>query len=225
MAGGPIGGGARIVVADEHPAVRGAVRLACEATPGLDVVDEAATASELLEVCRRRRPDVVVMDLALQDREGLDVVRELKDEGLARVVVVLSERADGATVLEALRMGVDGYIVKGTGLPGVGEQVLRALAGERVVSPELESVTVAELGRLVRRAREGTEVRASLTPREHEILLLISRGLTIQQIANRLGISPKTVETHVAKLYRKLEVRTRVQAVARAAALGLIELR
>ena len=74
------------------------------------------------------------------------------------------------------------------------------------------------------RPARAAEVRATLTSREHEILLLISRGHTIQQIASRLAISPKTVETHVAKLYRKLDVRTRVQAVARAHALGLIEL-
>ena len=73
-------------------------------------------------------------------------------------------------------------------------------------------------------AREGSQVRASLTLREHEVLMLISEGLTMRQMANRLGISPRTVESHMAKLYRKLDVRTRVQAVSRAVSLGLIEL-
>ena len=74
-------------------------------------------------------------------------------------------------------------------------------------------------------AREGSEVRASLTPREHEVLMLIGRGITMRQMATRLGISPRTVETHMAKLYRKLEVRTRVQAVSGRSRSGLIELR
>lgn len=226
MGGDASGGGAggRIVVADAHPAVRGAVRLACAAVAGLDVVDEAANGEELIASCRRLRPDAVVLDLSLPDREGLDLVREMREDELAGVIVVLSDRADGATVLEALRLGVDGYLVKATGLTEVGRSVARALSGERVVSPELEPVTVQELGRRARQAREGTQVRSTLTSREHEILLLISEGATIQQVGHRLGISPKTVETHVAKLYRKLDVRTRVQAVARAAALGLIEL-
>jgi DNA-binding CsgD family transcriptional regulator len=79
------------------------------------------------------------------------------------------------------------------------------------------------LGQFARQAREGSEVQATLTPREHEILVLVSQGLTMQQAGRRLGISPRTVETHVAKLYRKLGVRTRVQAVGRAVQLGLIE--
>jgi DNA-binding CsgD family transcriptional regulator len=89
----------------------------------------------------------------------------------------------------------------------------------------VEKIAVTELGRFTRLAREGSEVRASLTPREHEILVLISHGLTMRQVATRLGISPRTVETHVAKVYRKLEVRSRVQAVSRAVSLGLVELR
>ncbi|MFN8232093.1 MAG: response regulator transcription factor [Actinomycetota bacterium] len=224
--GGDAGGGSvqRVVVADAHPAIRGAVRLSCAAEPGLDVVEEASTGDELLASCRRLLPDAVVLDVSLPGADGFAVIREIRQEGLARAIVVLSERADGSTVLEALRLGVDGYLVKSTGLSDVGRSVARTLAGERVVSPELEPVTVQELGRRVRQAREGTEVRATLTPREHEILILLSEGSTIQQVAHRLGISPKTVETHVAKLYRKLDVRTRVQAVARAASLGLIEL-
>jgi DNA-binding NarL/FixJ family response regulator len=218
------GAGGRVVVADVHPAVRGAVRLSCRGVAGLEVVDETGTGEELLASCRRLRPDAVVLDLSLPDLPGFDVIRALREDALARVIVVLSDRSDGATVLEALRLGVDGYLVKATGLSDVGRSIARILAGERVVSPELGPVTVQELGRRVRRAREGTVVRAALTAREHQILVLLSEGATIQQVAHRLGISPKTVETHVAKLYRKLDVRTRVQAVSKAASLGLIEL-
>src|SRR5262245_33813322 len=164
------GSGGRIVVADAHPAIRGAVRLSCAAVPGLDVVDETASGQELLDACRRLHPDAVVLDLSLPDAEGFDVIRRVRQDELARVIVVLSDRADGATVLEALRLGVDGYLVKSTGLSEVGRSVARTLAGERVVSPELEPVTVQALGRRVRQAREGTEVRPTLTARAHEIL-------------------------------------------------------
>ena len=152
-------------------------------------------------------------------------IRGLNDRQLVDIVVVLTDRTDGASVMEALRAGVEGYLVKSSALPTVGKQIQRVLGGERVISPEVQRIAVSELGAFARMAREGSEVRASLTPREHEVLMLLSRGLTMRQMATRLGISPRTVETHVAKLYRKLDVRTRIQAVSRAVSLGLIELR
>ena len=166
---------------------------------------------------------MAVLDIALPD--GLDAIRGLNDRQLVDIVVVLTDRTDGASVMEALRAGVEGYLVKSSALPTVGAQIQRVLSGERVISPEVQRIAVSELGAFARMAREGSAVRASLTPREHEVLLLLSRGLTMRQMATRLGISPRTVETHVAKLYRKLDVRTRIQAVSRAVSLGLIELR
>jgi DNA-binding NarL/FixJ family response regulator len=128
-------------------------------------------------------------------------------------------------VLDALRLGVRGYLGKADGLRRVGESVRRIAAGERLMAPNLEQVAVMALGRFAKRAREGSEMTASLTPREREILVMVSHGLTMRQIGRSLSISPRTVESHVAKLYRKLGARTRVQAVARAASLGLIDFR
>ena len=219
---GAAGGTARLIVADAHPVLRRAVRMSCESVPGLEVVAEAETAASMLILCEELRPDVAVVDIAFRD--GLHSIRELNDRHLVDVVVVLTDRTDGPSVMDALRLGVEGYLVKSSALPTVGQQIRRVLDGERVISPEVEQIAVRELGMFARMAREGSELRATLTPREHEVLTLIGRGLTMRQMATRLGISPRTVETHVAKLYRKLEVRTRVQAVSRAVALGLIDL-
>ena len=213
---------ATVVVADAHHMVRQAVRMSCEAEPGLEVAGEAASVPELLRICDAEHPDVVVLDVDLP--EGFDAIRELHERELTGAIVVLTDRTDGATVLGALRLGVQGYLVRSSALSRVGGHITRVLAGEHVISPQVERVAVGELGTFARQAREGSQIRASLTPREHEILVFISRGLTMRQMATRLGISPRTVETHVAKLYRKLDVRTRVQAVSRAATLGLIEL-
>lgn len=222
MVGEGTAGAATLVVADAHPVVRRAVRMSCDALPGLQVVGEAESGSGVLEVCDALRPDVAVLDIALSD--GMDAIRGLNDRQLVDIVIVLTDRTDGPSVMDALRLGVEGYLVKSSALPTVGRQIRRVLDGERVISPEVQRIAVRELGAYVRMAREGSEVRASLTPREHEILMLISRGLTMRQMASRLGISPRTVETHMAKLYRKLDVRTRVQAVSRAVSLGLIDL-
>jgi two-component system response regulator NreC len=216
---------ARVVIAGGHPVIRGVVRLSCADAGGLEVVGEAEDVVRAVELCRALDPDVLVVDVDLGDEDGTDTIARLRGDAVDTPIVVLSDRTDGATVLTALRLGVRGFVGKNDSLRSVGSAILRVAGGERVIAPELEQAAVAALGSLARQAREGSEMRASLTSREHEILLMVSRGLTMQQVGSRLGISPRTVETHVAKLYRKLGVRTRVQAVARAAQLGLIDLR
>jgi DNA-binding NarL/FixJ family response regulator len=217
-------GSASVVVAAAHGVVGEVVRRACDADPGLTVVAEVRDGAALLDACRTLRPDVIVLDDALDAGEqGLDTLLALREEGIAVAAVVLTDRSDGAAVLRALRSGARGYVRKAAGLSRIGETVRTVAEGGRAIDPEVEQAAVMALGQFARQAREGSEVQATLTPREHEILVLVSQGLTMQQAGRRLGISPRTVETHVAKLYRKLGVRTRVQAVGRAVQLGLIE--
>ncbi|MEA2556435.1 MAG: hypothetical protein QOI60_1766 [Actinomycetota bacterium] len=215
----------RVLVVDAHPVIRGVVRLACEGTEDLELVAEAAEAGEALNAVTALSPHVVVLDLDLPGDGGRDTLTRLKEAHYPGRVLALSERSDGAAVLDALKLGVQSYLLKGTALRTLADAVRRTAAGERLIDPDLEQGAVLELGRFARKAREGSETAALLTVREQQILEHISEGLTMHQIGTRLGISPRTVETHVAKLYRKLGVRTRVQAVARAATLGLIDLR
>lgn len=215
----------RVLVVEDHPVLRGVVRLACEHTPGLALAGEVGTGEEAVEACRELRPDVVVLDLSLPGAlQGLDVARAVRAEGTAGRLLVLTGRSDEEAVFDAIKAGADGFLEKTAGVRFIADALLRVGAGERVFTPEQEGIAVAELGRLARQARESSGVRASLTDRELEILELVSRGLTVKQVASRLGLSPRTVETHIAKLYRKLGVRNRVQAVSKAAALGLVEL-
>jgi DNA-binding NarL/FixJ family response regulator len=213
----------RVAIAGGHPAVRGVVRLACEGAPDLEVAGEVDDAGLAAELCDRAAPDVLVMDLD-GAMDGLSALRAIHTGPTRARVLVLTGRADGATILEILRLGVSGCLDKADGLRRVGESIRRVAAGDRVVAPELEQAAVMELGVFARRAREGSAIEATLTPREQQILAMISEGFTMHQVGTRLGISPRTVETHVAKLYRKLGVRTRVQAVAKAAQLGLLDL-
>jgi DNA-binding NarL/FixJ family response regulator len=212
-----------VFVVGGHPVIRGVVRLACEGMDGVEVVGEAATADDAAGSAAAS--DLVVLDLDLPDGQGMRLLRELRPTEGGPLVLVLADRVDGSTVLEALRLGASGFLPKAEGLRRMAEAIRKVLAGERVVPAELDRAAVSELGRFVRRAREGSVVEATLTPREAQILAELADGRTMRQIGRRLGISPRTVETHVAKLYRKLGVRTRVQAVARAASLGLIDLR
>jgi DNA-binding NarL/FixJ family response regulator len=214
----------RVLVVDGHPVLRGVIRMACESTADLDVVGEAADVEGAARAWEEHAPDVIVLDLDLPDGDGIEVIRRIRARSLGGRILVLTDRTHGGAVLDCLRLGVQGYVDKATSIRTIGTAIRKIARGERLIDPALEQAAVMELGRFATRAREGSAAAGALTPRELEVLGLMSGGLTMRQIATRLGISPSTVETHVAKLYRKLSVRTRVQAVSRAAALGLIEL-
>jgi DNA-binding NarL/FixJ family response regulator len=216
---------ARVLVVEDHPVLRGVVRLACEHTPGLELAGEVEDGQGALVAVGELRPDVVVLDLSLPgELQGLDVARRIRAVADGPRILILTGRSDEQAVFDSIRAGADGYLEKTAGVRFIGAALLRVAAGERVFTPEQERMALDELGRLARQARESSGVRASLTDRELEILELVAIGLTVKQVATRLRLSPRTVETHIAKLYRKLGARNRVQAVSRAAALGIIEL-
>ncbi len=215
----------RVLVVAGHPVIRGVVRLACAAQPGFELVGEAATAEEAARRVAERHPDLLVLDMDLPGIHALVLLRDLRAGGFAGSVLAMADRVDGPMVLEALRLGVRGYMAKADGLWTLGESLRAVAAGERIVPEDAERAAVAALGPLARSARDPSGAGPTLTPREREILILLSDGLTMHQMGRRLGISPRTVETHVARLYRKLGVHTRIQALAKAASFGLIDLR
>jgi DNA-binding NarL/FixJ family response regulator len=215
----------RVLVVEDHEVIRGVIKLACEHAFGLQVVGEVGTGEEALERCHADHPDVIVLDLALPGKvQGLDVARQLRAEGSAVRILVLTGLTDERVLFESIRAGVDGYLEKTAGVRFVAEALFRVARGERVFSRDQERAVVAQLGRLARRTREASGAQATLTEREIEILGLVAIGLTVKQVGTRLELSSRTVETHLSKLYRKLGARNRVQALSRAVALRLIEL-
>jgi two-component system nitrate/nitrite response regulator NarL len=215
----------RIVVVEDHPVIRGVIRLACDQAPALEIVAEVETGEAAVEALRREHPDVLLLDLALPgELQGLDVARAAREERLATRILVLSARSDDAAVFESVRAGADGFLNKTEGVRTIADALERVARGETVFSPAQRRAAVSELGRLARRSREEAGAKAVLTPRELEILEYLALGLTVKQVATRLGLSPRTVDTHIAKLYRKLGVKNRVQAISRASALRLIDI-
>ena len=217
---------ARVLIVEDHPVLRSVIRVACESSDHLEVAGEAATGEEALEAYRASAPDLILLDLQLPDMDGLEVARRLRREAPQPPrILVLTGRSEEETVFECIRAGVDGYMEKTAGVRFITVALERLAAGERLFTPEQERAAIEGLGRLARRAREASDVGAIVTPRELEILRFLSRGLTMRQVAYRLGVSTRTVEAHVAKVYRKLGVSSRVQALARARDLRLIDLR
>jgi DNA-binding NarL/FixJ family response regulator len=214
----------RVLVVDDHPMVRMMVRIACDGRNGLSIVGEAADGNEALEMAASLRPDVIVLDLILPGITGLEVAGRLGlDDSTARILV-LTATDDKAAVFEALRLGVSGYIEKTASVDEIADAIQAVARGELVFSKELERRAQVQLGEFARKARETARALARLTPREREVLALLAEGLSTRQIARRLGLSDRTVESHIGNVYQKLDVRTRVQALYRAAGLGLVDL-
>jgi DNA-binding NarL/FixJ family response regulator len=218
------GSKARILVVDDHAMIRQAIRIACSGRPGLEVVGEAATGPEALQQNLRLRPDVVVLDLILPVLDGLEVARQLKADPSGPRILVLTAADDEDVAFEALRLGVDGYVEKTAPLEEIAGAIEAVAGGTQVFSVRAERTAHARLGELARRARETARAVRAMTRRERQVLALIAQGLSTRQIASRLKVSERTVESHIGNLYQKLGVRTRVQALYRAAGLGLVDI-
>ena len=215
----------RVLIVEDHPLLRTVIRVACDQARTLEVVGDMEDAETALELCREAPPDVIVLDLALAGTmQGLELARAIRDEGLPTRILVLTARTDDEAVFESVTIGVDGYLEKTAGVRMIAEALERVARGERVFTSAQMRGAISELGKRARFAREASGARASLSDRELEVLRRAALGLTVGQVARRLGISPRTVETHLTNAYRKLGARNRVQAIARASELGLVEI-
>lgn len=215
---------ARIVIVDDHPVIRDAVRMALEGSDGFHIVGEAADATRALDLCRTMGPDLVLLDLSLPDADGVAVAERLLRECPGLRVLALAALEDELTLFRCLRSGVHGYLQKTASTDDVRAAVQAVLRGERTLGPDAGGATPSVLRELARRARRAAAMAGALTGREQQVLALLPDGLTMRAMAERLRVSDRTVETHMAHLYRKLGVRNRAEALHRAVALGLVDL-
>ncbi len=211
----------RVMVADDHRMMVQALLIALTREPGMEVVATASTVRETVARAAESRPDVLLVDYHLPDGTGADAVRDLAPPR-PKVVFLSADRSDEA-VLAALEVGACGYLVKSEPLERLVAAVRRAHDGEILLQPaELVSLLARQRARArVEEARQ--QVADSLTAREHEILRLMAQGLDNRAIADALHLALATVRWYVQVLLEKLEVHSKLGAVARAAELGLIE--
>jgi len=211
----------RVLVVDDHAVVREGLRHVLGQADGFLVVGEAGTGGEALELAAAQQPDVVLLDLSMPGMSGLEVAAALHARWPEMRVLVLSMHEQDEYVLAAVRGGAQGYILKDAG-PAELRAAIRAVhGGAGYFSP-----TVAgRLGAAVRGEVRGdapAERLARLTPREREVLTLVADGLTNREIAARLGISPRTVESHRESLMKKLSLRSVAELTRFALQVGLI---
>lgn len=237
---------ARVLIADDHYLVRGGMRALLEGEPDLAVVAEAQNGQEAVRLSRLHRPDLVLMDVRMPVMDGLQAARTLKEELPRTSVLIVTAHGSQEYLLEAIRAGAAGYILKGAPKHELLEAVRGVLEGEHVLDRRLSTALLRRLAEETERKQElqvgeaapATSATAggpqrqtgesprrglsgALTPREIDILRLVVAGRTNREIARELTISISTVKTHMQRIISKLRVSDRTQAAVKAVELGL----
>ncbi|MCO6006069.1 response regulator transcription factor [Actinoallomurus purpureus] len=214
----------RVLLADDQALVRAGFRALLDAQPDVEVVGEAGDGAEAVRLARRERPDVVLMDIRMPVLDGLAATREIiGDDRLTdtRVVILTTFELD-EYVFEALRGGASGFLVKDTEPTDLIRGVREVASGDALLSPGVTRRLIAEFAAKAKKPRSAAELRG-LTDREREVMALVAEGLSNEEIAARLVVSPATAKTHVSRTMVKLHARDRAQLVVMAYETGLVK--
>jgi len=211
-----------VLVADDHAIVRTGIRHVLEGEPGFTVVGEAATGPETLALALEHRPDVAVLDISMPGQSGLSVTAELRRHCPDTRVLILSMHDNTEYVLESVRAGAHGYLLKDTAATELRGAVRAVAQGESYFSPPIASRLSAVVRGDLAVEASPSGLLAQLTGREREVLIGVTRGLTNKEIAAELGISHRTVETHRESLMRKLSLRSVAELTRFALETGVI---
>jgi DNA-binding NarL/FixJ family response regulator len=214
----------RVLLADDQTLVRGAFALLVASATDMEVVGEAATGQEAVTLARSSLADVVVMDIRMPDLDGIEACRQIAtDDDLAGVrVLMLTTFETDDNVVRAMRAGASGFLVKDTRPQDLLDAIRTIAGGEALLSPGATRALIARV--VTQREQQLPEVGrvAALTKREREVLTLVASGLSNQEIAEELVVSPLTAKTHISRIMAKLEARDRAQLVIAAYESGLV---
>lgn len=209
----------KILIADDHLIIRQGLRLILETETDFELIGEASDGNEAVSLCKKLKPDVVLMDLRMPNMDGLTAIEKLRGEQPHIAVVILTTFNEDELMLRGLQAGAHGYLLKDTDRNMLFNTIRAAARGETLLKPEI----MARL--LSQNATTQTTAHApiNLTERELEVLNAVARGERSKEIAIQLGISERTVKAHLASIYNKLGVDSRAAAIAVAAQSGLLK--
>jgi len=210
----------RVLIADDHAVVREGLRTLIGSEEGLVLVGEASDGAEALIKAQSLKPDVILMDLVMPRKGGIDAIREIKQDMPEAKILVLTSFAEKDKVFPAIKAGALGYLLKDTSPAQLLQAIYDVHAGKAPLQPSIALKVIGE----IQEPSETTPPEHSLTEREVTVLKLVARGLTNQEIADELMISEWTVRTHVSNILEKLHVANRTQATLYALREGLASL-
>jgi two-component system, NarL family, nitrate/nitrite response regulator NarL len=213
----------RVLLIDDHPVVRSGMARALADERDIEVVGECSTAADGVERAGELRPDVMLVDLALPDRDGPELIGALRQLVPDSKVLVVSGYDDEYRVAEALRAGAHGYLIKSATVDELVAGVRTVANGGTPLSPSLADVLMRVVHKSGQRSGKRSGTIDSLTARELQVLRLFASGLSTREVAQNLGISPKTVETHRIRMYEKLDCKSVVDLTRIAVRTGLVE--
>jgi DNA-binding NarL/FixJ family response regulator len=212
-------GAARVLIADDQTLFRSGLARLLEDDPRVVVVGEAADGAEAVRKVDACRPDVVLMDIRMPNVDGIEATRQILRNHPEVAVLILTTFDSDGYVVQALKAGASGYVLKDSLSEAIVSSVVAVMSGERVIANSVAEHVIDLLGVTTK----STDAYDGLTAREVQILQLVANGMPNKQIAHRLGISEKTVRNHVSNIYEKLGIYDRAHAVIYAIRKGLIE--
>jgi DNA-binding NarL/FixJ family response regulator len=213
----------RVILAEDHTIVRKGLRALLEESEGIEVVDEADNGHEAVAKAMQLQPDVVIMDISMPLLNGLEATRQIKEQQPEIKVVILTMHSDEEYILQSLRIGVDGYLVKRTAPAELVTAIQATYRGDSFLSPSISKTVIDEYLRQ-NEAAPQTNSLESLTNREREVLQLIAEGNSIREIAELFYISEKTVRVHRTNLMKKLDLFNTAALTLYALRKGVIRL-
>ena len=214
----------KILIIDDHPLFREGLKFLIARNPGFEVVGEAGNGRKGLRMAKELKPDLVVMDISLPDKSGIDLTRDIRSHLSETRVIIVSMHSKIDHISEAFRAGATGYVVKESATERLIQGLEAVSRGEYYLDSSLSHKVVKKLMEFPEKEAKITDARyEALTPREQQVMRLLAEGISIKKIAERLFISPKTVENHRTNIMSKLELHSAVELIRYAARLGLID--
>jgi DNA-binding NarL/FixJ family response regulator len=214
-----------ILIVDDHALFREGLKAIIGRNPSLEVVGEAGSAAEALQMARALRPDLVLVDISLPDQSGIDLSRRLRQLLPETHLMIVSMHSKADYIVKAFQVGATGYIVKDSAPERLLQGIEMVVKGEYFMDSSVAQQVVEKLSGLDAHPKPLSDSGYdALTPREQEVLVMLAEGLSLKEVGERLFISPKTVENHRTRIMRKLGVRTSFELIRYAARIGLIDI-
>ncbi|HEY8348848.1 MAG TPA: response regulator transcription factor [Clostridia bacterium] len=201
----------KVLIADDHPLFRQGIKQILELEKDITVVAQAANGDDAVQLAREQKPDVILMDINMPGSNGLQAIKEIKDENINSKIIVLTIHEDREYLIKTIQMGAEGYVLKDAEPQVLIDAIRNVHMGQSYIQPNMTKELVMEFNRITLNNRERNGENR-LTAREREVLKLIAEGMINKEIATKLYISEKTVKNHVSSIFRKLNVSDRTQA-------------